>query len=721
MRYTLINILLLWIISQSISTTYAQEVFPFQNNKLAIEERLDDLIDRLSLEEKASLMLYNNPAIERLGIQEYNWWNESLHGVGRAGKATVFPQAIGLAATFDEELVFQVATVISDEARAKHNAAIKKGNRQQYTGLSFWSPNVNIFRDPRWGRGQETYGEDPYLTSQMGISFVKGMQGDDPKFLKTSACAKHFVVHSGPEESRHRFNALPNEIDLRETYFPAFKSLVNNGVESVMCAYNRVYDEPCCGSTFLLKEVLLEEWGFKGHIVTDCWALDDIWLRHKVTDDKVMAAVMAVEAGSNLNCGYLYKFIPEAVERGLLSEEQLNEVMRPLLRTRFKLGLLDVKENNPYSGLSPEIVNSEEHRKLAYQAAVKSIVLLKNKNNILPLDTDKLHKLYVTGPTANDNTVLQGNYNGFSGNMVSMLEGIINKVDAGTVVDHYIGSLLNTNHEFNGTWNASNSDAVIACIGISRFLEGENGDALLSEHGGDRKEISLPQNQIDFIKKLRKDAKEKPLIVVITGGSAIAIPEIEEIADAILFVWYPGEQGGNALADIIFGNYNPAGRLPITFYKSVNDLPEFDDYNMDNRTYKYFKGTPLFEFGYGLSYSTFKYSDLQINKEKIKVDEDIIISFTLSNISDINGEEVVQLYVKENGQREKMPLKVLKRFKRVLVKAGEKTEISFSIPTEELSHWDIAKQEFVVEQTEFEIQLGSSSSDIRLKHSIMME
>ena len=385
--------------------------FPFQNSGLTIDERVADLVSRLTLEEKASLMLYNSPAIERLGIPEYNWWNECLHGVGRAGKATVFPQAIGLAATFDEDLVFRVADAISTEARAKHHAAIRKDNRAQYMGLSFWTPNINIFRDPRWGRGQETYGEDPFLTSILGGAFVKGLQGDHPKYLKAAACAKHYVVHSGPEKGRHFFNAIPNERDFRETYLPGFQHLVEvANVEAVMCAYNRTYDEPCCGSKYLLNDILREEWNFQGHIVSDCWALDDIWLRHNVVNEKVDAAAMAAMAGVNLNCGYIYKYLPQAVDTGFIDEQIVDEALIPLLQTRFKLGLFDPDHLNPYASIKPDVVNCDEHKKLAYEAASKSIVLLKNENKALPLDKNTLKNLLVLGPTAADVTCLLGNY-----------------------------------------------------------------------------------------------------------------------------------------------------------------------------------------------------------------------------------------------------------------------------------------------------------------------
>jgi beta-glucosidase len=699
----------------------AQSEFPFQNPELSIENRIGNLLGYLTLEEKASMMLYNSPAIERLQIPAYNWWNESLHGVGRAGKATVFPQAIGLAATFDEDLVFRVATAISDEARAKHNAARAKGSFQQYTGLSFWSPNVNIFRDPRWGRGQETYGEDPFLTSRIGLSYVKGLQGDDPKYLKTAACAKHFVVHSGPEELRHSFNAIPSEIDFHETYLPAFKALVEGGVETVMCAYNKLYDQPCCGNIILLKDILRKQWGFKGHIVSDCWAIYDFINPQQYVEKESEAALLALEAGVNLNCGTIYNFIPEVVAQGGISVIQLDSLLKPLLRTRFKLGLLDREDASPFAKIPASVVNCEKHRKLAYEAASKSIVLLENINHCLPLTVDSIQKIYVTGPTAADNTVLLGNYNGFSGNLQTLLEGIINKVDVGTVVDYTMGTLLNTDSIFNGVYHASSADAIIASIGNSRMLEGENGDAMLSASGGDRQRICLPENQIEFIRLLRKQAPDKPLIVVVFGGSAIALPEICALADAVLFAWYPGEQGGNAIADILFGNTNPSGKLPLTFYAQLNDLPPFDDYSMQNRTYKYFQGKALFPFGHGLSYSKFDYSALESKKKEYGLEEEIQIEFALTNSSDRAGEEVVQLYLKDVKKRLNRPIKALKGFKRVFLEAGETKQISFIIPVKEFAAWDLDEKDFVVEAGGYCIEIGASSSDIRLIKQIQIK
>ena len=699
----------------------AQEFdYPFQDPANSIDIRVDDLIMRLTLEEKAGMMVNKSPAIERLGIPEYNWWNECLHGVGRAGKATVFPQAIGMAATFDDELIHQVASAISDEARAKHHAALKKGNRAQYTGLTFWTPNINIFRDPRWGRGQETYGEDPYLTGRMGTAFVRGLQGDHPKYLKASACAKHYVVHSGPEESRHHFNVLPEELDFRETYLPAFKALVDAGVESIMCAYNRFYDEPCCGSGYLLNEILKEEWGFQGHIVTDCGALDDIWLRHKVVDEKVEAAAMAANAGVNLNCGNLYQYLPVAVEMGLVDEATLDANLRPLLMTRFKLGLLDPEEKVPWSSISPEIVNNETHRELAYETASKSIVMLKN-NGVLPLDMNEPSSILVAGPTAADMTALMANYNGFSGNMVTILEGINNVVDAGTTVDYSQGFLFNNDSLFHGYWRAGMADIIVACIGLNTLLEGEDGDALFNPHGGDRRRIELPPNQITYVEEMRNRNPDKKIIVVVTGGGAVALPEINELADAILFAWYPGEQGGNAVADILFGNVNPSGKLPVTFYHSTEDLPAFEDYNMKGRTYRFFEGKPLYPFGYGLSYAEFVYDDLIIDNTLYGKNETIDLSFNLSNAGERNGEEVVQIYIREVDPGTGSPIRSLVDFKRVPIVRGSSKNVKIQLPLSRFARWDAESKAYLTNSGKYLLQIGASSDDIRLQKEILVK
>ncbi len=686
--------------------------FSFQNPELSTEVRIDDLISLLTIDEKASLMLYNSPAIDRLSIPEYNWWNESLHGVARAGKATVFPQAIALAATFDEDLVFRVADAISTEARAKHHAAIRKGNRAQYLGLSFWTPNINIFRDPRWGRGQETYGEDPYLTSILGCAFVKGLQGNHPKYLKAAACAKHYVVHSGPEKLRHRFNALPDERDFRETYLPGFQYLVEKAkVEAVMCAYNQTFDEPCCGSEYLLNDILRKEWNFEGHIVSDCWALDDIWYRHKVVNTRVDAAAMAVKAGVNLNCGYLYKYLPKAVDTGLIDEKIIDIALKPLLHTRFKLGLFDSDDLNPYAAVKPDVVNCEKHKQLAYEAAAKSIVLLKNKDQALPLKKETLKNLLVLGPTAADVTSLLGNYNGVSGELITFLEGIVDKVDEGTVVEYNQGFMFHNDSLFHGFWQAGRADAIVVCIGINSLFEGEEGDAMLNSNGGDRIEIDLPDNQVKYVRMLKERIENTPLIVVITGGSAIAIPEIDEMADAILFAWYPGEQGGHALADILFGDVNPSGRLPVTFYKSTDDLPPFEDYSMEGRTYKYFRGDPLYPFGHGLSYSGFKYSNLNLAYDNKKIK----LSFKIKNTGEYAGDEVVQVYAKKLDPQVPQPIKKLIAIKRISIKEGEEKIVQVSTGPDQLKYWNTETQKYEIEPGKYEIQVGSSSTDICLK------
>jgi len=690
-------------------TSVSQETgYRFRNPQLTVEERINDLLSHLTTEEKVSQLLYNSPAIERLDIPEYNWWNECLHGVGRAGRATVFPQAIGLAATFDADLLNRIGDAISTEARAKYNEAIKKDNHAQYLGLSFWTPNINIFRDPRWGRGQETYGEDPFLTGRMGSAFVKGLQGNDPKYLKAAACAKHYAVHSGPEKTRHEFNAIPDEKDFRETYLPAFKSLVDAKVEAVMCAYNRLYDEPCCGSKYLLKDILRDEWGFEGHIVTDCWALDDIWLRHKVVETREEAAAMAARAGVNLNCGYIYKHLPDAIEKVLLEEATVDSILRPLLQTRFRLGMFDPLEMAPWSDLGPEVVNCAKHKALAYEAAVKSIVLLQNKNNILPLNRDSVRNIFVTGPVAADIAALAGNYNGWAGDMVTFLEGITRAVDAGTVVDYSMGCQLNAPGGYTGFWEAQMADVVVVCLGNTRMLEGEEGDAMLNPDGGDRSDIRLPESQREYIRMMREKVPGKPIIAVITGGSAIALQEVMEAADAVLFAWYPGEQGGVALADIIFGNANPSGRLPVTFYKSIDDIPAFDNYSMEGRTYKFFKGEPLFPFGYGLSYTTFEYSSLSINKIKYTEGEKIYADLTVKNTGDYKGEEVVLAYITKAGtlpddQNFYIPLpgETLVGFDRVFLEPGETKTIPVAVNLMDIHQWDTANHRYYVEKGKY--------------------
>jgi len=678
---------------------------PFRNAALAIERRIDDLLSRLTPEEKASQLLYNSPAVERLGIPAYNWWNECLHGVARAGRATVFPQAIGLAAAFDDRLVFRVADAISTEARAKHNEAVKKNHRAQYAGLSFWTPNINIFRDPRWGRGQETYGEDPYLTGRMGSAFVRGLQGSDSRALKAAACAKHFAVHSGPENTRHESNVRPSEKDFRETYLPAFKSLVDAGVEAVMCAYNRLYDDPCCGSDALLKVILREEWGFRGHIVSDCWALDDFWKRHKVAATEEEAVAMAAKAGVNLECGVAYRLLLDVIRHGWIRAEELDSLLRPLLRTRFKLGLFNLPEEAPFASVGPEVVNCEEHRALAYEAAVKSVVLLKNERGLLPLDKKKIKNIFVAGPTAADLQALVGNYNGWSGGMITLLEGIVEAVDAGTVVDYSLGCQMNTPGKHYGFWEAKMADIIILGLGNSKMMEGEEGEALLNPEGGDRADIRLPESQREFARLMRERAPRTPIVAVVTGGSAVALQDVFDAADAVLFAWYPGEQGGRAVADILFGDAAPSGRLPVTFYKSADDLPPFEDYSMEGRTYKYFGGEPLFPFGYGLSYTEFAYEGAATDKPSYQEGEKIAFHLTVRNRGNRAGEEVVMVYASRpqgSGAPPDASLSFGKKrlvgFARVFLDPGESRSIAMEIDLLDTYQWDAYGKRYLVDE-----------------------
>lgn len=673
--------------------------YPFLDASRDVELRLDDAISRLTLEEKISQLQHAAPAIPRLGIPAYNWWNEALHGVARNGKATIFPQAVGMAATFNEDLIYQVADAISDEARAKYNAAIQRGIHAQYAGLTFWSPNINIFRDPRWGRGQETYGEDPYLSGLLGSAFVRGLQGNHPQYLKTAACAKHYAVHSGPEELRHSFDASPSRRDFRETYLPAFERLVKEAkVEAVMCAYNRVYGEPCCGSPELLQGILREEWGFQGHLVSDCGALNDFHSGHKVTKDVVASAALALKSGINVNCGGTYaRGLQQAVEGGQVAEFNIDEALKTLWRTRFKLGLFDPPGTSPFDDIAPEVVNSTEHRALSRKAARQSMVLLKN-NGILPLSRS-LESIAVVGPHAASADILLANYYGVTANAVTVLEGITEKVGIGTKVFYKYGVRPyqdNANPVDWVTGSAMSLDAVVAVMGISGLLEGEEGESIASEYKGDRTELGLPANQVEFLKTLRSRG-ETPIILVVTGGSPIALAEIEDLVDAILWVWYPGEEGGTAVADLIFGQESPSGRLPITFPKSLNQLPPYEDYSMADRTYRYMKADPLYPFGYGLSYTTFSYGDLQSDKNQLSKGESTTVSAELTNAGQRGAEEVVQLYASWPGAGDKAPLFDLKGVQRVYLAPGQTKTIRFEIRAADLQLYDDAGNAYLPE------------------------
>ncbi len=800
------------------------------NSELSIERRVDDLVSKMTLEEKASQMINSSKAIPRLQIPEYDWWNEGLHGVARAGIATVFPQAIALAASWNSDLMFKVADVISTEARAKHHEFVRQGDRSIYKGLTYWSPNINIFRDPRWGRGQETYGEDPYLTSRMGVAFIKGLQGSDPKYLKIVATPKHYAVHSGPEPDRHTFNAITNNRDLYETYLPAFEAAIKEAnARSVMCAYNRFMGEACCGSPALLKKILREDWGFNGYVVSDCGAIDDIFANHKIVETPYEAAALAIKSGTDLECGRVYeKAIIEAVNKKLLTEDDLNISLKRLFTERFKLGMFDPPEMVEYAQIPFEKNDSGEHRKLSITAAHESIVLLKNSNNILPLKKD-LKRIAVIGPTADSYQMLLGNYNGTPSKHVTPLQGIINKVgnktkiefekgcnlvEEGAIINNLSSNILSfdsrqglkaeyfnnpelkgkpffekidpldndnwiwgtrmpnlrnmseysirwsgkinpqasgnykftikggngyriyidsnllvedwTEHSYtskSGIINLENnksydikieffkksgrgellvewqllnddpfekaieiaqkSDVVVFVGGITPQLEGEE---MRVDHegfkGGDRTSLSIPKVQLNLLKAIH--ATGKPVVLILTSGSALAVNWENENIPAIIQLWYPGQEGGTALADVLFGDYNPAGRLPVTFYKSENDLPPFDDYDMKGRTYRYFEKEPLFPFGYGLSYAKFTYSNLILPKD-IKAGEDINISIDVKNSGSIAGDEVVQLYVKDLEASVPTAIHSLQGFKRINLKQGEVQTVNFILKPRQIS------------------------------------
>jgi beta-glucosidase len=817
-----------------------------------LEKRLDDLVSRMTLEEKVSQMMNAAAAIPRLDIPAYNWWSEGLHGVARAGLATVFPQAIGLAATWDTDLMLRVATAISDEARAKHHEFVRRGLHGMYEGLTFWSPNINLFRDPRWGRGMETYGEDPYLTGRLGVAFVRGMQGDDSKYLKTVATPKHYVVHSGPEPDRHTFDAEIDERDFRESYLPHFQACVEEAKAfSVMCAYNRVWGEACCGSAKLLTDILRKEWGFEGYVVSDCGAVNDIRTGHKLVQTPAEAAALAVKSGTDLNCGSEYRALVEAVQKGVLSEREIDTSVKRLFRARFKLGMFDPPELVPYARIPYSVVDSEPNGFLALEAARKSIVLLKNEKNILPLRKN-LGTIAVIGPNAADVEVLLGNYNGTPSHPITPLQGIIDKVAPATRVLYALGCDWAVNMpsldvvpeealvtedggknvpglkgeyfdnrdfrgepaftrvdkkidfnwwdgvpdpkfdpdnfgirwtgelvapasgtyvlgaegfngfridfegqrlvSFNGShephkiyktidlvqgksykikvefferagdasihllWKvpghdlkaeavekAKQSDAVILFMGLSPRLEGEEMNVPVEGFkGGDRLTLDLPALQEDLMKAVV--ATGKPVILVLLNGSAVAVNWESENIPAIVEAWYPGQAAGRAVAEVLFGDYNPAGRLPVTFYKSVDDLPPFNDYKMKGRTYRYFEGEPLYPFGYGSSYTRFAYSNLRVPAISRK-NEAISVSVDVENVGPRAGEEVVQVYVRDVEASVPVPRHSLQGFRRIYLNPGERQTVRFLLNPEQLSLIDKNFQR-VVEPGIFEIFAG---------------
>lgn len=681
---------------------------------LPLAERVQNLLSLLTLDEKIGMMNHPAEGVPRLGIPPYNYWNEALHGVARNGRATVFPQVIGMAATWDRDLIRRVASAIGDEARAKHHEAVRRnGYSDQYQGLTFWAPNINIFRDPRWGRGQETWGEDPFLTGEMGAAFVRGLQGDHPHYLKAAACAKHYAVHSGPERLRHTFNAVVSKRDLYGTYLPAFKKLVTEAkVEAVMGAYNRTLGEPCNASQLLLGDILRGEWGFEGHVVSDCGALSDIHNHHKITKDAVETAALALTRGCDMGCDHVYSQLGEAIERGLVSEADIDRALARTLATRFKLGLFDPPEKVPYSSIPMRVVGCEKHRKLAYEAAVKSIVLLKNKDNILPI-RQKVKSIFITGPSAGNVDVLLGNYNGMSSTLTTLLEGLSERVPEGVRVEYRAGCMYTQKDMGWINWaihEAASSDLTIACMGSTPLMEGEEGESILSGDTGDRTEITLPQVQKDFIQQMAVSGAR--IVLVLTGGSPIALGEVADMVDAILFVWYPGQEGGRAVADVLFGDAVPSGKLPVTFPKSLDQLPPFEDYNMAGRTYRFMTAEPEFPFGFGLSYTQFAYDRLKLSKKKIKAGEALTVSLRLTNQGSVAAEEVVQFYLSDLEASVPVPLQNLVGFQRVSLRPGQSKTVKFRLTPEMMMLFDEDGRQ-KLEPGRFRISVGGCSPGLR--------
>ena len=838
---------------------------PYQDPSLPADERAADLVKRLTLEEKASLMQNTSPAIPRLGIKEYDWWNEALHGVGRAGVATVFPQCVGMAASFNDSLLFDVFTAVSDEARAKSNRfAQTQGGLKRYQGLTFWTPNVNIFRDPRWGRGQETYGEDPYLTARMGVSVVRGLQGpDDAKYDKLHACAKHFAVHSGPEWNRHIFNAENiDPRDLWETYLPAFKALVQKAdVKEVMCAYNRYEGEPCCGSNRLLHQILREEWGYQGIVVSDCWAINDFFTEghHHTEPDVPHATAKAVSSGTDLECGESYGSLVEAVQQGLIEEETVDTSLRRLMKARIELGEFD--KDVPWRQIPYSVVDSKEHRDLALRMAQESMVLLQNKDNVLPLKKEGL-KIALMGPNANDSIMQWGNYNGFPSHTTTLLESLQKRMPASQLIyehgcDHtaavalqslfgdcasedgqkgfkasywkvmgtegepdvitqvanpfrfttagatvfapgvplggfyaeyetnfrpqkseevvfsfhtqgsaqllidgkqvasaanmksnrvYVlkaekgksynlkvtfaateGDCATLNFDFGrevpldlkrSVDRVKDADVVIFAGGNSPGLEGEEMPVQIPGfRGGDRENIELPAVQTQLLEELKKAGKK--IVFVNFSGSAVALAREAQWCDAIVQAWYPGQAGGDAIASVLFGDYNPAGRLPVTFYKSTEQLPDFEDYDMNGRTYRYMTEAPLFPFGHGLSYTTFSYGDARLSADEVKRGEACTLTIPVTNSGDRDGEEVVQVYLRRPGDKEG-PRHALRAFSRIPLKKGETRQVSFQLDGESFEWFDTETNTMRPLEGEYEILYGGTS-DARLLKTVRIK
>lgn len=679
------------------------------------EEAARELVGKMTLEEKASQLRYQAPAIPRLHIPAYNWWNEALHGVARGGTATVFPQAIGMAASFNTQLMEQAADVISTEGRAKYHAYSEEGDRDIYKGLTFWSPNVNIFRDPRWGRGHETYGEDPYLTAEMGKAFVRGLQGEG-KYLKTAACAKHFAVHSGPEKLRHEFDARVSQKDLYETYLPAFEALVKEAdVEAVMGAYNRTNGEPCCGSQTLLRKILRGEWGFSGHVVSDCWAIKDFHENHRVTTTATQSAAMALKAGCDVNCGVTYLYLLKAYEDGLVTEEEITEAAVHLFTTRFLLGLFAETE---WDGIGYEVVDCKEHQLKNEEMARESCVLLKN-DGILPLNRDAVKTIGVVGPNADSRLALIGNYHGTASEYITVLEGI--RREAGEDIrilysegchlwrDRVEGLAFANDRISEAVITARHSDVVILCLGLDETLEGEEGDAgNPMGDAGDKSDLNLPKSQQELLKAVAETGK--PVILCMLAGSAIDLTYADGHVNAILQAWYPGARGGKAVAELLFGKASPCGKLPVTFYKNSEDLPPFENYSMRNRTYRYMETEPLYPFGYGLTYG-----DLSVTKAVMAEplsENGTVLTVEIKNEGKRTVKEVVQVYVKNLDSQDAVPNFSLCAFQKVECGPGERKTLSLSVNSQSFT---VVKEDGsrAADGTRFQLFVGTSQPDER--------
>ena len=680
-------------------------------NRDEARKKAQELVSKMTLEEKASQLRYDAPAIKRLGIPAYNWWNEGLHGVARAGQATVFPQAIGMAATFDRDCVAEMADIVATEGRAKYNAYSSEEDRDIYKGLTFWSPNVNIFRDPRWGRGHETYGEDPYLTKELGVAFAKALQGNG-ETMKAAACAKHFAVHSGPEAIRHEFDAKASAKDMEETYLPAFESLVEEAdVEAVMGAYNRTNGEPCCGSPALQKK-LRDDWKFQGHFVSDCWAIRDFHEHHMVTNTAYESAALAINNGCDLNCGNTYLHIMKAYEKGLVTEERITESAVRLFTTRYLLGLFDGSE---YDNISYREVESAEHLAAAEKAAAKSFVLLKN-NGILPLKKENIKTIGIVGPNADSRKALIGNYHGTASRYITIQEGIQDYVGEDVRILSSVGSELFRDRTEPLAFSrdrlaeakivAENSDVVILCVGLDETLEGEEGDTGNSYASGDKESLKLPQSQIDLMEAMAGSGK--PVVLCLMAGSDIDMSYAAEKFDAVMVLWYPGSQGGKAAAKILFGENSPSGKLPVTFYESLEELPEFTDYSMKGRTYRYMEGKAQFPFGYGLTYSNVKVENAEVRQ----CGRQITVEAEVYNKGNADTEEVVQIYVKNLDSKNAIPNPALGGFQRIFIKAGERRKVM--VPVWEKAFTVVDENgERVEDGRKYEIFAGCSQPDER--------